>query len=93
MMNMFKISSDCNMKICRPLKRRAILKIPSIVFKGTYALYVGFKMKLLGMSVFLRYDKNLLTFCRKICRKKQTSILCLFEDSPCSRNICNTMQL
>ena len=28
----FKISSDCHMKICRFLKRRAILKIPSTVF-------------------------------------------------------------
>ena len=28
----FKISADCHMKICRSLKRRAILKIPRIVF-------------------------------------------------------------
>ena len=28
----FKISTDCHIKICRSLKRRAILKIPSTVF-------------------------------------------------------------
>ena len=31
-LKMFKISSDCHIKTCRSLKRRTILKIPSIVF-------------------------------------------------------------
>ena len=29
---MFKISNDCHIKTCQSLKRRAILKIPSIAF-------------------------------------------------------------
>ena len=37
--------------MCRSLKGRAI-------FRGVYALNVGFKMKPLRMSVFLRYDEN-----------------------------------
>ena len=40
-----KISSDCHIETCRSHKRRAILKIPSTVFRRTYALYIGFKMK------------------------------------------------
>ena len=42
----FKFCSDCHIKTRRSLKRRAILKIPSIVFRRTYVLPVGFKMKL-----------------------------------------------
>ena len=41
----FKISTACHIKTCRSLKWRAILKMSSILFKRTYALYVGFKMK------------------------------------------------
>ena len=37
-------------------------------------------MKPLRINVFLCCDKNQLTICRKICRKKQSSIFCLFED-------------
>ena len=48
----FKIFSDCHIKTCRSLKRRAILKIPSTVFRRTYALSVGMKMKPLRKSVF-----------------------------------------
>ena len=47
-----KISSDSHIKTWRSLKRRAILKIPSTFFRGTYALSVGFKMKPLRKSVF-----------------------------------------
>ena len=50
-MKAFKISSVCYIKTCRSLKRRAILKIPSIVFRRTYALSVGFKMEHLRKSV------------------------------------------
>ena len=46
-LKMLKTSSDCYIKTCRSLKRRAILKIPR-----TYALSVGFKMKPLRKSVF-----------------------------------------
>ena len=51
-MKKFKLSSDCRIKTCQSLKRRAILEIPSAVFRRTYALSVDFKMKLLRKSVF-----------------------------------------
>ena len=41
----FKISTDCHIKTRRSLKRRAILKIPSTVFKKSLCSFVGFKMK------------------------------------------------
>ena len=49
----FETFTDCHIKTCRSLKRRAILKIPSTVFRRTYALPVGFKMKTLRNSVFV----------------------------------------
>ena len=48
----FETFTDCHIKTCQSLKRRAILKIPSTVFRRTYALSVGFKMKTLRKSVF-----------------------------------------
>ena len=47
----FKSFTDCHRKTCPSLKRRAILIIGSIVFRRTYALSVGFKMKPLTKSV------------------------------------------
>ena len=41
----FKMSTDCHIKTCWSLKQMGIFKIPSIVFKRTYALSVGFKVK------------------------------------------------
>ena len=41
----FKIFNDYHIKVCRSLKWRAILKIPSTIFRRTYALSVGFKRK------------------------------------------------
>ena len=45
----FKISSDCHMKTCRSLKRRAILKIPCTVepIRRTYAFLLALKVKFL----------------------------------------------
>ena len=40
-----KVSTDYHIKACRSLKGRAILKIPSTVFRRTHALAVGIKMK------------------------------------------------
>ena len=48
----FKISSDCHIKTCGPLKRRAILKVPTTVFRRAYVLSVGFKIKPLRKSAF-----------------------------------------
>ena len=48
----FKTFTDRHIKTCRSLKWRAILKIPSTVFRRTFALSVSLKMKPLGKSVF-----------------------------------------
>ena len=42
----FETFTDCHTITCRSLQGRAILKIPSTVFRRTYALSVGFKRKL-----------------------------------------------
>ena len=47
----FKISTDCHIKTRRSLKQNSILKIPSTVFRRTYALSVGLKMKPKRFSV------------------------------------------
>ena len=56
-----KISSDCHIKTSRVLKRKAILKIASTVFR------VAFKMQTLKQSVVLCQVKNQLKFCCKNC--------------------------
>ena len=62
-LNTFKISSDCHIKTCWTLKRRAIFKITSTIFeKNLYAFPVGSKMKPL--------KKHFL-----VLRQKQTQIL------------------
>ena len=44
-MKTFKIFSGCHIKACLSLKRRAILKTPSTIFRRTHPLSLGFKMK------------------------------------------------
>ena len=63
----FEIFSDCHIKACQSLKWRAILKIPSTIFRRTYALSVSFKMKPLRKSIFLYQEKNQFSFCHKPC--------------------------
>ena len=63
----FKTSSNCHLKTCQFLKRRANLKIPNTFFKRTYALLVAFEMKFLRKCVFLCWDKKQLKFCHKPC--------------------------
>ena len=48
----FETFTDCHIKTCRSLKRRAILKVPSTVLRRAYAHSVGFKMKTLRKGVF-----------------------------------------
>ena len=48
----FTIPTDCHIKTCRSLKRRAISIIPNTVFRRTCSLSVGFKRKPLRKSVF-----------------------------------------
>ena len=54
-LKMFKISSDCLIKICWSLKRRGVLKISSAVFRGNS----------LRSGVYQRQEKKQLIFCRK----------------------------
>ena len=51
----FKISSDCHMKTCRSLKRRAILKIPCTVepIRRTYAFLLALKVKFLFQEILV----------------------------------------
>ena len=97
-MKTFKISSDCHIKICRPLKGRAVLKIPATVFRGTYALSVGFKMKPVRITFPCVKTKTNVDFSVKsVERSSHPSnffiFICLFEDSLYSKNVYNTMKL
>ena len=69
----FKIFSDCNIKACWSLKWKAILKIPSTIFRRTYALSVSFKMKPLRKRTLLCEDKDQLSFCWKPCWNAERS--------------------
>ena len=53
-----KMSSDCHIKICRSLKRSAILKIPSTNFRRTYALSVDFKGCVLNIFASLFFKSK-----------------------------------
>ena len=86
-MKTFTISSDCQIKTCRSLKRRAILKSLVPFFRRIYALSVGFKMKPLRQSVFLCEDKNQITFCCITCWKDQRFNFCLFDESTFFQNL------
>ena len=77
-MKTFKIFTDCYIKTCRSLKRRAILKIPSTISRRTYALSVGLKMKPLKEKRFPVLDQNQPKFCRKTCLKEQPLIFTVY---------------
>ena len=47
---------------------------------SVYVLSVGFKMAILELSIFLRWDQHQLTFCCCIHWEKQPSIFCWFSD-------------
>ena len=73
---MFETFTDCHIKTCRSLKRRAILKIPSTFFRRTYALSVGFKMKTLRKGVFLNVKtKTDSSFAVKVTERSNLSFL------------------
>ena len=71
----FKSFTDCHIKTCRSFKRRAVLNIPSTLFRRIYALSVGFKIKTLRKSVFECQDKNQLGLCCKITERSNHSFL------------------
>ena len=67
-MKTFKIPSDCHIKICRSLKRRAILKSLLLFFfsRNLCSFCVRFEVKPLRLSVSPCQSKNRIT-CHKIC--------------------------
>ena len=69
-------------KTWRSLERRAILKIPSTVFRRTYAASVGFKMEPRRKNVFLCNDKKQLKFWSKHYWNAERSNIhfCLFDN-------------
>ena len=78
-LKMFKISSDCHIKTCRSPKRRES-RVP--FFRRTYALSVGFKMKLLRKvfsCVKAKINSNFAVNLAKIL-KEATIHFCLFNE-------------
>ena len=88
----FETFTDCHIKTCQSLKRRATLKIPGTVFRRSYALSFGSKMKILRKSAFECSDKNQLKFCRKSYWKKQHLFL-LYTWWIRFSDICTTVEL
>ena len=83
----FKASTNFHVKTCPSLKRRAILKIPSTVFR-TYALSVGVKMKNLKRKRFPVLRQKPTKILRKnLLRGATIHFYCLFDKSHFS-NIC-----
>ena len=50
-LKMFDTFTNCHIKTFRSLKRRATLKISSTIFRRTYVVSVGFKMKTLRKCI------------------------------------------
>ena len=44
-LKIFRVLSDCHMKICQSLKQYAVLKVHIYLFPRNYVLSVGFKME------------------------------------------------
>ena len=63
----FKIPSDCHIKTCLSLKRRAILKIPSIDFQRSTRSSYWLQNKTSARKRFSVLRQKPLTFCRKTC--------------------------
>ena len=74
-MKTFKISTNYHIRTCRSLKRRAIGKIPSTVFRRTYVVSVGLKMKPLRKRVFQCNTKNNPNFAVKLAERSSHSFL------------------
>ena len=81
-LKMFKISSVCRIKICRSLKRRAILKIPSTVFQKNLCSFCWLQNEISKKKRFPVLRQNQLKFCCKSCWKEQPFMFCLFNKSP-----------
>ena len=76
----FETFTDSHIKTCRSLKRRAILKIFSSVFRRTYALSVGFKMKTLRKCVFQCQEKTNSSFAVKVTKEATIHFYYLFDE-------------
>ena len=77
---MFKIFADRHIKTCRSLKRRAFWKALVPLFRRTYALSVGLKIKPLRKSVLMEcIELNWLCKHMKKIRSSQQSFLSRIE--------------
>ena len=65
-MKVFKILICYNRKTCWSLRRRSILKIPSTIFRGTYVISVGFKVKPFLSTWRLLFKNTSVTQCNYI---------------------------
>ena len=71
--NTLKIPSGCHIKTYWSLKRGAILKIPSAVFRRTHALSIGFKMKSLKKAFSCVKAKTNANFAVKVAERSNHS--------------------
>ena len=71
----FETFTDCHVKTFRSLKRRTILKTPSISFRRIYALCVGFKMKTLRKEFSIVKTKTKSSFAVKVSKRSNHSFL------------------
>ena len=76
----FETFTDCRIKTRQSLKRGAILKIPSTVFRRTYALSVGFTIKALRKSVFERRQKPTQGLPKKLLKEATIHFYCLLDE-------------
>ena len=83
---MFKISTDCHIKHADQLNGGLFWKFLVPSFRKTYALSVGFKIKLLRKSIFKTKTKP--NFAVKTCWEEQPFIFTLYFDESHFSNIC-----
>ena len=79
-LKIFKVSSDCHIKTCQSFKRSAILKIPKIIFRRTYALSVHFKIIPLNKAISSVKTKPTKIFPQDLLKGATTHFYCLFHE-------------
>ena len=79
-LKIFKVSTDCHIKTCQSLKRSAILKISTIIFRRTYALSVHFKIIPLKKAISSVKTKPTKIFPQDLLKGATTHFYCLFDE-------------
>ena len=83
----FKISSDCHIKRCQTLKRRAIFKNWSTIFQRTSCFIIWFLNETSRKKRFRMFRQKLCGTCRKLFERSNLLFLSWLDLSPCL-NIC-----